>query len=314
MGLSASVGLGVPANTTDRQLTARGAAEARAGQREVEVCLGVGASPASLPARVLAHAACVAKAIQIDTPRLVGPATRIRIFSSAPKTKVFNSAMDFAAVATLGLALRKCGVMIPILVEPANAEDEISADIDVTLTEAETAWLARASNRSANGADPRRYALEHAATSMFGDIDLPDAPFRVTIGAAPEAKFWAIRNRVRAAALTSGLTVAPAAVLVLKACRIPWYSPTQLEPSFDSASTIHAAIEQLDMAANPSRGGNTGVNGEARALHRFAATDAYHSLREAHACLLADGRSIARLSDFLLGTNARRLITTGDEQ
>lgn len=313
MGLSTSVGLGVPTNIADRQLTARGAVEARAGLREVEVCLGVGASPASLPARVLAHAACVAKAIQIDTPRLVGPATRIRIFSSAPKTKVFNSAMDFAAVATLGLALRKCGVMIPILVEPANAEDEIADDIDVALTDAETAWLARASARSANGADPRQYALEHAANSMFGDIDLPDAPFRVTIGAAPEAKFWAIRNRVRGAALNCGLTVAPAAVLVLKACRIPWYSPTQLEPSFDNARTIHAAIEQLDAAANPSRGGNTGINGEARALHRFAATDAYHYLREAHSSLLADVCTITRLSDFLFGANARRLITTGDD-
>lgn len=314
MGLTPSIGLGVPSNVADRRLTALGAAEARAGIRQVEICLGVGASPPALPARVLAHAACVTRTIQIDVPKLVGPATRIRIFSSAPKTKAYNEKLDFAAIAVLGLALRHSGVTIPIMLEPANAEFEVPQGIDLLLTSAEAEWLRRASTRSGNGADPRQYAIEHAAKSMFGDIDSAVAPFRVTVGAVPEAKFWAIRNRVRAAAVGRGLELAPAAVLVLKACRVPWYSPTGLEPSFHSASNIQVAISQLDEAANPARGGNTGINSEARAMRRFAETDAYQHLRTAHEHLLADAGSVTRLSDFTLGANAYRLITNGEEK
>jgi hypothetical protein len=106
---------------------------------------------------------------------------------------------------------------------------------------------------------------------MFGDLAAEDdPPLRITLGSAPEAKFWAVRRQVRAAALLHGLRVAPALGLILKALKIPWYHQICGEPPLAAMKSPSAAIAALDRAANPQCGGNHGLTREARALRRIA--------------------------------------------
>jgi len=309
--LTLSVALAAPVTSAaDRRLTAQGIAEVKAGTRDIEVRVGVGIPPKSLPARCLAHAACVAEVMRTDLPALLGKATRVRVFSTAPKAMTSNDAIALASVATFGLALRACNVQPQIELELSAREDEVPANIQVNFSEQEHRWLSSAATRSRNGADPTRYAIEHASRSLFGDLDVDGNAFRITIGPVPEARFWAFRSRVRSAALALGYAVTPAAALILRSCRVPWYSPTANEPTFATAQTIGEAILALDAAANPSLGGNVGLKREARMLHRFSGTETYEYLRETHALLVRDVSAILNLG-FDLGINARQAIASG---
>jgi hypothetical protein len=106
---------------------------------------------------------------------------------------------------------------------------------------------------------------------MFGDLsEDKDVPLRVTIGSAPEARFWAARMHVRAAAMAAGLHVAPALGLIMKSLLVPWYALTTTEPLLLAMKlSAAAAIVSLDDAANPGKKGNGALKREARATRRF---------------------------------------------
>jgi hypothetical protein len=257
---------------------------------------------------MLAHAACIAEIMAKDLPRLIAPAKTITIFSSAPKAGVTDLDRAASSIAALALALQHVGVRVPITIDIASASAEVPISCHVMVGPVLQNWLERASQKSGNGASPLFYAYEHPAGSMFGDIGTPPSPtIRVTIGALPEAKFWAVRNKVSAAARNLGLAVCPAIILVLKACRIPWYSPTSMEPEFWQMSSPASAIEALDAAANPSRGGNPGLKREARALHRFAIDASLPRLLKSVHLVWQDWRLVQRFG-IKLGPNLIQLI------
>jgi hypothetical protein len=304
MGLSDSVAIGLPTfGSPDYQLTAAAVQDVRARRRNIEVRLGIGPAPRALPARLLGHAACITETITTDLKQLVGLPQVIRIFSSAPKTKTSDLRSAVNSLAMLAAALRLTGIRSRIEVDLANSEHEVPRELTPAWSAGEENWLQHAAERNRNGADPRDYAREHPANSMFGDLDDDkDAPFRVTIGAVPEAMFWAIRTRVRAAAVAAGLSVAPAMALVLKSCKVPWYSPTSKEPRIGSGLSAFEVVRLLDDAANPQHGGNPGLKREARALSRLAASASLVHLMETSLALEADIASIERL-DVQVGPN-----------
>jgi hypothetical protein len=142
------------------------------------------------------------------------------------------------------------------------------------------------------------YAFEHAAPTMFGDLTSEStAPFRLTVGGATESRFWALRTSVRAAALAAGTAVSPAAGLILKTLRIPWYYPTAAEPALTAMADPAAAIKALDNAANPKYGGNAGLNREARVLHKF--------VNDANAAALADAVHGDHLNSIIDGADVQ---------
>jgi hypothetical protein len=133
-------------------------------------------------------------------------------------------------------------------------------------------WFTEAAKNAGNRADPAWYAIEHSAPSMFADLAGPgNVPFRVTVGSAPEARFWAARRHVRSAAMMQGLRLAPSIGLIMRSLLRPWYSKTAAEPALsDALASQSSAMATLDRAANPQhQGGNTGLKREARATRRM---------------------------------------------
>lgn len=269
--ISDSVALALP-DKGDLYATGAAVEAARRGRRELEVRIGVGPCPGDVPLRVLGYAACVAEAVRTDVPGLVRAPDRLAIFSSAPKTGRFDVASAMRAVVAIGGALRISGVTVPISLDLAAPEREVPVSLTVDLPPALADWLTKAGERSDNGTDPLWYAIEHAAPTMFGDLtDHMNPPLRITLGGAPEARFWAVRMRVRSAALRRGLGVAPAVGLILRTLQVPWYSVRPTEPPLTAMSRAPAAaLDALDAAANPQRGGNSGLKREARATRRVA--------------------------------------------
>ena len=269
--LSDSIALGRPAAASDHECTVDAIRAARAGRMPVEIRLGVGPIRGErLPARVLGHAKCVADTIRGDLALLIGTRcpTRITIFTSAPKAGVFNPRVDPLAIAALGCALRAVGIDLPVVLELSASWREVPCNLDTSVPPDLAAWLDRAAARSTNPMASIDYAREHASASMFGDLTEDRVPpvLRITVGAATEGPFWAVRQRVRQAAIASGMPVMPALVLVMKACRVPWYHAALEEPELCELAEPAVAIRRLETAANPALGGNAGLMREARAM------------------------------------------------
>ena len=289
--LSGSVGLAWPRDPGDFSGTVRAVQQAHRGARKLEVRLGVGPLRRYLPARVLGHAAIVAGMLQSDVIAIASPLWRLWLFSSAPKAGNHEIESAVRALGALAGALRLAGITSPIVLELADAAQEIPANLEVALPPKLIAWLDRAAALSGNTAPAIWYAREHAALSMFADVGgEDDLVLRITVGSAPEGKFWGVRWRVRAAALAHGLPVTPALALILKALRVPWYNATSAEPELAVVKSPTAAIAALDRAANPKYGGNFGLVPEARALRRIVNFAGVSELVDA----MADAKSAER--------------------
>lgn len=307
--LSQSVALALPA-CEERDWTNAALLEARRRQRDVEVRIGVGPFLRGVPIRVIGYAACAAEALRSDVAAVARRPDRIVIFSSAPKLtrSLEYSDGSFLLLAALAGSLRLAGVDIPILIDLADPSQEVPTTLAVQLPLKLTDWLGRAAAHSGNEIDPRWYAVEHAAASMFGDLlptECRESPLRITLGGACEAKFWAARSRVRLAALDRGLPVAPALGIILRTCRVPWYAPISQEPLLPTTD-LSPALAALESAANPERGGNHGLLREARAAKRLRS----HPGTEALCRSLADVRSALNLvlaSGFELGPRLRSI-------
>lgn len=269
--LSSSVALGWPMSEPDQTATVIAVQEAQRGMRGVEIRIGVGPIElGGVPARVVGHAACIASVLKTDLQALISKKTEVRIviFSSAPKTGIKDVFANLQGIAALGVALRLSGIAEPIQLELAAEESEIPSELDPNLPIELTQWIESAAKNSGNRTSPIYYAREHASASMFGDIQVKEAetPLRITIGCVPEARFWAVRTRVREVALASGLSVAPAIAIIIKACRTPWYKRTSNEPVLAALCAPENAVRLLKDAANPAIGGNAGLTRESRAL------------------------------------------------
>ena len=271
--LSEAVALAKPiVSAHDLAMTEAAVYQAREGQRELEVRIGVGPMTSDVPLRVLGYAACIAESLRTDVPTIVRRADRICIFSSAPKAGNHDHAKTVCSLAAIGGALRLSGVATPIVLNIASPAQEVPDWLSINLPESIVQWFERAAGHSGNNADPNWYAREHAAPSMFGDLgDGTPTPMRLFLGGAPEARFWAARMRIRAAAVSRGDAVAPALGLILRSLSVPWYSPTPTEPPLiEMARSPESAIASLDNAANPTRpNGNSGLKREARATRRY---------------------------------------------
>lgn len=300
--LSASVALGSPRGR-DGHLTAAAVDRARHGRQDVEVRLGVGpVSGGGVPARVVGHAGCIQEALRSDVPSLAARPRRIFVFSSATKAGSTNIQQAVHALASLAGALRLAGVSVPIVLELADPHQEVPDLLNVVLPDSLIEWFERAARHSGSEADPRRYALEHAGPSMFGDLsDEAAPPLRITLGAMPEARFWAARWRVRASALDHDFAVAPAAALIFKSLRVPWYCRLVAEPLVDDlVSDPSAAVRALSAAADPSLGGNAGIGREARVTRRLIA-DAGPQALAAHLPRAGQVQRFLRRGDFEVG-------------
>lgn len=266
--LSDATALGWPSYAHDLEATVNAVAEARRGIRAVEVRIGIGRLTGVLPARIFGYALCVADVLQSDVPALARHADRIVIFSSAPKTGCLNFGLAARSLVMLAAAFRLAGVSHPITIELAATTQEVSSSYRPELPPSLGAWIeARASHHT--GAPD--YAFEHAAASMFGDLTTEKtSPFCITVGGRTEAPFWAVRMRVRALAMRDGLHVVPAAALILKALRVPWYHPVNGEPPIEDLMYPLETSAKLERMANPGFGGNPGLAREARAMRRLA--------------------------------------------
>jgi hypothetical protein len=272
-GLSASVALARPELCRqDLAATETAIVEARRGKRQVEVRIGVGPIQGEIPVRVLGHAVCIAEVLRTDLPAVVRNADRIHIFSSAPKTGNTDTATALRSLAAIAGALRLAGVSTRITLDLASPLREVPAKLTMNLLPSNVRWFENAAENSGNGTDPIWYAREHAAQSMFGDLEeSKDTPLRITVGSAPEANFWDARMHTRAAAIAQGMDVAPALGLILHSLPVPWYSPRVGEPTFlDLQRSTIIAISRLDDSANPCKvNGNGGLRREARATRRL---------------------------------------------
>ncbi|HRC60707.1 MAG TPA: hypothetical protein PLD53_07050 [Candidatus Propionivibrio aalborgensis] len=261
---------------------------------------------------MLSYAACAAEAIRSDVHAIVGQPHQIVIFSSGPKagrTDVFSS---LAGIGALAGALRLARVDIPIVLDVASAADELPQGLPLALPEPLATWVFhRAEIHGADLTNPYRYAYEHASPTMFGDLLASQtSAIRMTVGGATEAPFWAVRMLVRQTALARGYFVAPAAGVILKALKRPWYSATQLEPPLAMMQEPKLAITALDRAANPERGGNVGLCREARALRQFVNNpglagflDAMHSVDTIARFVRASGFVVGPRLAELMGGN-----------
>ena len=268
--LSEAVALALP-GTEELSVTHDAWRQVRAGRRDLEVRIGVGPIRGDIPLRVLGHAAVVADSIRMELSAIAGDPDRIVIFSSAPKTGTSDVALALRSLAALAGALRIAGLTTPIVLDIASATREVSDALAIELPPALIDWLERAALRSGNEAKAFEYAIEHAAPSMFADLTDDDSVFRITVGSAPEARFWAARMHVRAAAIRQGLQVAPALGVIMRTLLVPWYHPTGAEPLLLQWKTSPAtAVAALETAANPKAlHGNAALKREARAARRF---------------------------------------------
>ena len=289
--------------------------EKSARKLPVEIQLGVGPA-ADIPARVLGFCSCAVDAIGI-AEQMVGRPVNVRVFSSAHKIGFLSGVcpdpeLFLPALAVLTGGLRICGFSGLISAELALGAREIpSALTAFSIPEFVNTFLMQASDHNANGADPKSYAVEHAAPSMYGDINDPLAQerLRITIGANAEARFWPIRQRVIQLAEAEGYAVSPSFGLVMRSLKRPWYSVLPGEPLFRDLPSLGAegTILALDRCTNPVYGGNTGLRREARNAARhlnkpdaFALADAVSSVGNAAKALLRSDISVGkRLSEAL---------------
>lgn len=274
--LSDSVALAVPLSA---QLNAieEVVDRVRRGEMGVEVRIGVGPLAGAVPARVIGHAACISDALAFDLPQLVGRRTpTVTIFSSLPKLRAFGGGSSYTpddqlcGLTALGAGIRVAGFTGMVALDLAEERAEIpplvadSIEVPAELMD----FIQSAAARNANGVCALMYAVEHAADSMFADI-APTEPGKdliVTLGAKPEARYWAVRQLVAGAAADVGLAVRPAIGLILRTLPRPWYTPTEVEPALKDVAILGAAEVdvRLQHAADISRGGNGGLKREAR--------------------------------------------------
>lgn len=276
--LSDSIAIGVPMDDEGRAVAAA-VLRARKAAIGVDVVIGIGLLPRSrdIPVRTLGFASCATRAIREDLRRIVGPHTvlNVRLFSTATKLaelsgervdrrRAFESGVR--TLATLVASLRMVELRESISVDLADSRLEVqealanSVQIDPELM---ARFRSSAANNS-NGADPQKYAIEHAAPSMFGDLRSTNN-LQVTLAGIWEAPFWAVRRHVARLA-ARGQHVAPSLALMMVACRRPWYAPTDREPTFGDISElgIRAVRDILWQSFDPAHGGNCGLAREAQ--------------------------------------------------
>lgn len=280
-----SSALAYPRYEEDVAICLAGLEEVRAGKRAVEVRIGVGPIAGPIPARVLGYAASVRRVLNDELGLVTGGTPhRLHLFSSAPKSEELQSETPVQALVALGGALRMAGTVEPITIENASSATEVPPGLNIEMKRSLFTWLEARTDAHGSGGPARfRYAVEHAADSMFGDLpaEPSEVPFRVTVGGTTEGRFFAVRCCVRRAALLAGLQVAPCAAFVLKAVRRPWYQPTAMEPALAAMTSPDLALAAMDAAANPTRGGNPGLKSEARALKRFVTHSLLGTIMEA---------------------------------
>jgi len=294
--------------------------EQSARKLPAEVQLGVGPT-ALIPARVLGFCACAVDAIMF-AEQMVGKPVSVRVFSSAQKIGFLagtcpDPTLFLPALAVLTGGLRTCGFSGPISAELALGAREIpNALTAFPIPDFVNTFLIQACGHNANGADPRSYAVEHAAPSMYSDINDPldQERLRITIGANAEARFWPIRQKVAQLAEAEGYAVSPSFGLVMRSLKRPWYSVLPGEPLLTDLPRLGAVdtICALDRCANPAYGGNTGLRRESRNAARhlnnpdaLALSDAVASVSNAAKALLRSDISIGtRLSEALKKINS----------
>lgn len=311
---SDTVALAWPISTQEIDASVRALADVRSGKKPVEVRIGVGALNGDVPLRVLGYAGCVAETLQRDVRILVEPAMpRITLFSSAPKAGDLDPSRSLKSLVALAGALRLAQVGHPIEIDIAASEPEIPDDLNVDLPPELAEWVTQRVARHRPGEDPSfQYAFEHASASMFGDISEDEnAPFRVTIGGATEARFWAVRMHVRIAAAARGAHLAPAAGIIMRAVRVPWYQPLAYEPPLVAARTPEVAMAALGRAANPARDGNAALKREAKTAGRLIGITGLSDLMDATSSAPAAMR-FARDNGFNIG--ARLVQAMGDSK
>lgn len=275
-----SVAQALPQAGPDRAAMLLAVEAARRGELDTEVRIGVGPTGGVVPARVLGYARRVADSLPLVEAIIHRAVDRVVIFSSGPKVGQVDAAMNLSATAALGGALRIAGVEAPMTLDCADADQEVPDDLEVELPSGLEAWIRAAAARHGG---PPTYAVDHASATMFGDLVHGErAPLRVTVGGRTEAKFWAVRKRVRAAALKRSMRLAPAFGLILKAAKVPWYYLNFYEPTLaEFATDPMRALEKLNAAANPKVGGNPGLLAEVRSIRGFSKVEEIHRLATA---------------------------------
>jgi hypothetical protein len=280
----------------------------------VEVRIGTGPID-NVPTRVLGFCACAADAISI-LERSLRRSIHVHLFSSALKiASLSGSTIDskayLPALAALAGGLRLAGFKGSLSVDLAQGSREIQVQAaDLLLPGRIKSFLDQAADANGNGADPIGYALEHASPSMYGDILEPGEPdiLRITVGGKPEAKFWAIRQRVMMHATRNGFPVSASFGLILRTLARPWYSPEPYEPLLADLieSGTSSTVEALKRSCNPSRGGNAGLRREARNAATLVATARAGHLAEA---VLSSSQALdfLRRSDLRIGRTLSEL-------
>jgi len=307
------VALALPWSAPELNASADALVDVRAGRMPVEIRIGAGMIGTGIPLRVLGYAGCIAESLD-DIGNLVGSVVpRIALFSSAPKAGHFDPQHATLALVALAGSMRIAGITNPIGIDLAASHCEIPGNLDVNLDADLADWVVDRAMRHRPGEAPSfRYAFEHASPSMFGDlVDGSNPPFRVTLGGATEARFWAVRMQVRAAAAARGAHLAPVAGVIIKALRVPWYQPTAAEPTLTSAHTPPSAAQALAHAANPARGGNGALRRESRAVNRLIDSDGIPELIDAIGSVRAAVR-FAHDKGFVFGERLSQ--TMGDDK
>ncbi|MGD0814305.1 MAG: hypothetical protein ABSA83_11930 [Verrucomicrobiota bacterium] len=129
---------------------------------------------------------------------------------------------------------------------------------------------------SDNGADPTIYAIEHAAPSMFGDIDGRDI-LHITIAGGAERRFWPVRRVVAGAALRCGIQTTPALARIVTSIKRTWYSPLQDEPTLIKLATDPSRVSvELSLLGRT----NTSLKVEAVATTRAIPTVNHNHLAQ----------------------------------
>jgi len=223
-----------------------------------------------VPFRAFGFTQAVVEAVA-ELRRHVHPRVEIsfRLFNTSRKLAALSgNCIDVHTATISGLRLlavqaallRMAGVSNPITADLAYAARELAADLldRDDLPQALLQWLDQASCNNGNFADGFIYGVEHPAASMFGDVS-SRLQLQVTVGARPEAYFWAIRQHVVAQAKRAGMSVAPSLGVILHGLRRPWYAnrhngelPINLaftRSPADAAASARDAVKQ-DYGAN----------------------------------------------------------------
>lgn len=253
----------------------------------VEVVLGVGPC-SSPPARCVGFAGKAADLIRSIDHTVGIRDMRIRAFSTAAKVRsLAGTNLDVAGseglpgLLALVAALRAAGVDKEIFVDLAAPEIEVPTAFLPSVPPEVLLWLRNAAETAMNGVHALDYAREHAGPSMFGDLGQTQA-LRIWIGPAPEARFWAARVIARESAREAGWPVASSLGFVLAACKRAWYQATAAEPALSDLAhrSPENVANDLDQAASPAAGGNSGLKSEARAARRMLGSPLIHEVAE----------------------------------